>query len=514
MSKVTKSAIGMMIIAMVTKVLGFSRELVLASVYGTSMYSDVYLVALNVPNVIFESVALAISTIFIPLYFEKDTKIGKSESLQFTNNIFNITIIISIILTIIGFIFTEPIVKIFAMGFEGYKLRLAVDFTRIFMLSMLSIGLANILKSYLNANDIFMTPMLIMSVPFNIIIIISIIISKVTTPYVIAYGTLVAILSKFVFQIPFAYKHGYRYKKEINLKYDEMKEIIYLVAPVFIGVAVNQLNTMVDRTLASTLVEGSISSLNYANRLNNFVMVLVITSIGTVVYPMLSKLSSQNSKSEFNNVIVHSINSVILILIPISVGAIVLSKPIVRVLFERGAFDSNATDMTSSALVFYAIGLIGFGLRDILGKIFYSLQDTKTPMINGAISMVMNIILNIILVKMMGHTGLAFATSISSIVCIFILFESLRKKIGNFNQKQIIKTALKSLGAALIMGMVTYVTYVLLGDILSKGFIYETINLGISVIVGAVTYGIIVMILNINEISILINSLKKRLKQN
>ena len=173
----------------------------------------------------------------------------------------------------------------------------------------------------------------------------------------------------------------------------------WLIGPVLIGVAVNQINTMVDRTLASTLVEGSISALNYANKLNGFVMALFITSVGAVIYPMLSKLSSEDNKEKFISSVVQSINSVILLVIPISIGAIVLATPIVKLLFQRGEFDARATSMTAIALIMYSIGMVAFGLRDIIGKVFYALKDTKTPMINGAIAMIMNIVLNIILVK-------------------------------------------------------------------------------------------------------------------
>lgn len=512
MSRVAISTIGIMLITILSKILGFARELVLASAYGTSMYSDIYLISMNIPNVIFDSIAVAISTTFIPLYFKNDSEGGQIKSLQFTNNIYNLTIVISIILTILGILFTKPLVKIFAVGFEGEKLSIAVDFTRILMLSMMSIGLASILKSYLNAKDEFIKPTLMMSLPFNIIVIVSIILSIKTSPYVLAYGTLIAIFSKFLFQLPYAKNYGYKYKKYLNFKDESIKKLIWLVWPVFIGVAVNQINTMVDRTLASTLTEGSISALNYANRLNNFVMGLVISSIGSVIYPVFSKLSSQNDEYKLKKCIVSSVNTVILLVTPISVGAIVLSNPIVKILFERGAFDSNATNMTSVALMYYSIGLIGFGLRDILGKIFYSLEDTKTPMLNAAISMVINILLNIVLVKSMGHGGLALATSLSALICILLLFISLKNKIGNFNQSEIINTGIKSVFASVIMGVVIKYFYSRSYGVLGTGLFYDVLNLTISIIIGILLYLILVISLNINEVSSLINFIKKKFK--
>ncbi len=352
----------------------------------------------------------------------------------------------------------------------------------------------------------------LISVPKNIIIIVSIILSVKYNPYIMIWGTLIGIATEFIFQLPFAIKSGYKYQLYINIKDKYIKKMSWLIGPVLIGVAVNQINTMVDRTLASTLVEGSISALNYANKLNGFVMALFITSVGAVIYPMLSKLSSEDNKEKFISSVVQSINSVILLVIPISIGAIVLATPIVKLLFQRGEFDARATSMTAIALIMYSIGMVAFGLRDIIGKVFYALKDTKTPMINGAIAMIMNIVLNIILVKYLQLAGLALATSISAIVCIFLLFGSLKKKIGYFGQDKIIKTTIKSIVAAVVMGIVTYFVYNIVSNLLGLGFAKEAVSLAISVGVGAITYGILVVVLKIDEINVITNMVKKKLK--
>src|SRR5699024_1129875 len=314
------------------------------------------------------------------------------------NNVFNIVVIICLILSVIGAIFTPQIVKIFAVGFEGETLRLAIYFTRVMILGLAFLGMSYIMMAYLQVKENFIIPGL-MPVPYNILIIISIIISVKISPYLLPWGTLIGLSLQFLFQLPFAMKKGYRYKAYIDIKDEHLKRMLWLIAPVLIGVAVNQINTIVDRTIASTLVEGSISALNYATKLNQFVMGMFIVSISSVVYPMLSKLSSENNKERFNKSIITSINTVILLVIQISIGAIILANPIVKLLFQRGEFDARATQMTAVALIFYSIGMIGYGLRDILGKVFYSLQDTRTPMINGVIAMGLNIILNILFVK-------------------------------------------------------------------------------------------------------------------
>lgn len=507
MNKLAKATISLMCITALSKILGFGREVVLGSIYGATLYSDIYLTAVNIPTVLFSSIGTAISTTFIPLYYENKNIGGKNEALKFTNNVLNMVILAGMLLVILSIIFTEPLVKIFAMGFEGEKLKLTVDFTRIMLFGGLVTILSNIIAAYMQINENFIIPGLI-GLPFNIIIIISIIASKKYSIYIIAVGTLLAMISQLLFQIPFALHKGYRYKTVLNIKDKYIKKMIWLIAPVFIGIGVNQINVLVDRTLASTLVEGSISALNYANRLNGFVMGLFITSIGAVVYPMLSKLSSDNNIDKFNESIIKSINIVVLFIVPISVGAIVLSKPIIQILFERGAFDSRATNMTAIALIFYSIGMVAFGLRDILGKIFYSLQDTKTPMINGIISVCLNIVLNLILVKVMSYAGLALATSISSIVCIFLLFISLKKKIKDFKQNKIISVTLKSLISAIIMGIVVKFTYVNMNLILGSNKIFDLVSLISSIGVGFIVYSIFIIGFKIEEVNTVLEIIK------
>lgn len=510
MSKLAKATIGLMIVTMLAKVLGFIREIVLASSYGTTIYADAYLTAINIPSVFFIVLGTALGATFIPMYFEIERNIGKEGSLKYTNNILNILLLLCILTLIIGVLLSEPIVRIFAFGFNNEKLDITINFTKILFISIGFSGISYIMTSYLNANDNFIVPGLI-SIPRNIITIISIILSIKYGIYIMVWGTLFGIASELLFQIPFAIKYGYKYKVYINIKDKYIKKSIMLLGPVLIGVAVSQINVTVDRALASTLSDGAISSLNYANKLNGFVMGLFVTSIVSVIYPRLSKLSAEKNTEKLVEIIRSSINSIILIIIPITVGAIVLATPIVRLLFQRGAFDEMATQMTSIALIMYSIGMVSFGLRDILGKIFISFQDTKTPMINGVICMFMNIAINLILIKYFKHAGLALATSISGIISILIFFRDLKKKIGYFGQDKIIKTTLKSLASAMIMGVVTYFTYSLLTNVLGFGFIQEIIALFGSIAIGAIVYGVLVIVLKVEEVNMMNDMVKRKM---
>lgn len=513
MGNLAKSAFWLMIVTILSKVLGFAREIVLGYFYGTSSYSDIYITAMNIPLVLFASIGGALATTFIPLYHEALENGGEKRALKFSNNIMCIVVILSLILAILGYIFAKPLVHMFAMSFIGEKLSLTIEFVRIMIIGLVFIGISNIMTSYLQIKGNFTIPGMI-SLPNNIIVITSIILSAITRNiYILAIGALIGMLSQFLFQAPFAIKKGYKFRPVINLKDEYLKRMIWLVVPVFIGIAVNQINTMVDRSLASGLGDGVITALNNANRLNGFVMGLFISTLGAVIYPTLSKLSTENNKEKFAESVATSVNCVNLLVLPATVGAIVLSTPVVRILFQRGAFDEKSTALTATALVFYSVGMVGFGLRDILGKVFYSLKDTKIPMINGMIAMSLNIILNIALVKVMGHGGLALATSLSAIICILLLFASLKKKIGYYGQDKIKNTFLKSLIASLAMGVVTYFVYKFFNGMLGLGFIQEAISLGGSVGVGVIVYALLVKVFKVEEIDMLIDMVKKKVKK-
>ncbi|EQK45980.1 integral membrane protein MviN [[Clostridium] bifermentans ATCC 19299] len=513
MSNLAKSAFWLMVVTMLSKVLGFGREIILGYFYGTGMYSDVYIVSMNIPLVIFASIGTALITTFIPLYQEVLSDKGEERALKFSNNIMSIVVILSIILGVFGYIFAEPLVKLFAMHYTGEKLILAVKFVRIMIGGVVFIGLSNLMTSYLQIQGNFTIPGMI-GFPNNIIIITSIILSAVTgNIYILAIGTLIGMLSQFLFQVPFAIKKGYKFKPTIDFKDEYLKKMLWLVMPVLIGVAVNQINAMVDRSLASGLEDGVITALNNANRLNGFVMGMFIATLGAVIYPTLSKLSTENNKEKFAESVANSVNCVNLLVVPASVGAMILATPVVRILFERGAFNDRSTTLTATALVFYSVGMVGFGLRDILGKVFYSLKDTKTPMVNGIIAVILNIVLNIALVKVMGHGGLALATSLSAIICIILLFISLKKKIGYYGQDKIRSTFIKTVVASLVMGVVTYFVYKFLFGILGLGFIQEAISLGVSIAIGGAIYLALIIVFKVEEVNMAIDMIKKKLKR-
>ncbi len=501
-----KTALLVMIITILSKILGFGREIVLSYVYGASALTDAYLISETIPRVIFSFISVGVATGFIPLYSRILNEQGQLEANRYTNNLSNALLLLASIMVAIVLLFTQPIVKIFASGFSGETLELAMGFTRISVFGVYFTALLNIFAGYLRIHDNYIIPALV-GLPMNLVIIASLFISTKTNIYVIAIGSVLATASQLLLLIPFVRKTGYRYQPVLNLKDEYIKTMVIIALPVIAGQSVNQINVLVDRTLASGIAVGGISALNYANRLNGFIQGLFVASISTVLYPMISKMAAEDNMKGLKASISEAISVINLLVIPATIGAMIFSKEIVTLLFGRGAFTPEAIDMTGGALFYYSIGMIAFGLRDILSRAFYALQDTKTPMINATIAVVINIILNLVLSKYLGIGGLALATSIAAIVGTLLLFITLRRKIGGFGLKEITKSFIKISIASILMGFIALGSF----NFFSQN-IRQNLALILAIGIGALAYAILIYFMRIPEVDRTIEAMKKKVK--
>lgn len=502
-----KTVLALMIITLLSKFLGFARELVLAYFYGASAVSDAYLISITIPTVVFAFIGAGIATSYIPLYTEITAQKGIGEADRFSNNLINFLIIFCTFVILLGLIFTEPVVKLFASGFKGDTLRLAVYFTRISILGIYFMALAYVCTGYLQIKNNFIIPTLI-GFPYNFFIIASFFLSAEGRYIFLPWGLVLAIASQFFLMLPFVFKNGYRYRLLIDRKDPYLRKVIYLALPVILGSSISQINTLVDRTLASGIAVGGISALNYANRLNGFVQGIFVLTVATVIYPAISRMAADNNIEGLKKSIAQAVNAVNLMLIPVTIGAMLFAEPIVRLLFGRGAFDARAVEMTAYALFFYALGMTGFGLREILARAFYSMQDTRTPMVNAAVGFTMNIILNLILSRYLGIGGLALATSISAIFTTGLLMLNLRKKIGALGGKNILLTFIKISAASAVMGAAVFGIYNVLPI-----YMDDNLALLVSIASGAVVYFGIVSFMKIEEVNVILKAVRARMAQ-
>ena len=498
MSKAARATVLLMIVTIVSKILGLFRDSVLASAYGTGKYAAVYSTANSISTILFAVIGTALATSLIPLYNKLASEDSTERAMGFLNSVVNLVVIVCLSIAGLGIIFAGPLVKVFAPGYQGDVYTLCVQYTRILLPSIVFVGLANIFTSYLQIKKRYVIPGFI-GMPYSIIIIVSIYLSLKTSPMVLVIGTLIAISAKALFQLPFVYKEGYRYRPKINLKDPVMKDMMILILPVVIGVGANQINSIVDKSLASLLGTEVVASFSYAIKLYEFVQALFITSILAVIYPRLSSMIVSDRMDSFLNSLKKTMNVIIVALVPIIVGCIVLSRQIVEVLFQRNAFTSKDTTMTASILWIYVIGILAFALRDVLTRGFYSMEDSKTPMINSIISIAFNISLNLILVKPLGYKGLAIATAVSAYIGLLLFNRSMRKKIEGYSSRDNYIVFVKSLFAALIMGLGVKLVYGIVASSLVGGLLFKLIALASAVGVGVIVYALIMHFLRVEE---------------
>ncbi|THE09320.1 murein biosynthesis integral membrane protein MurJ [Bacillus timonensis] len=501
-----KTVVLVMLITIFSKLFGFARDMTLAYFYGTSNVSDAYLISLTIPELIFASIASGIATGYIPIFSKVKKEFGEKEGIRFTNNLINLLLVLCTIIVLIALVFAEPIVRIFASGFKGETLTLTVKFAQVSIFAIYMTGLIHIFSGYLQLKGNYVVPALV-AFPMNILLVVSIFLSNQFNIFILAIGTLIATLSQLFLLIPSLRKNGYRFRFELDLKDQYIKKMALLAMPVIIGVSMNSINVLIDRTLASQITEGGIAALNFATRLNGFVQGIFVVSISTVMYPLISKMALEKNVDGFKKMLGQSIVGIGFLVIPITIVFLIFTEQIIGLLLGRGAFDSDAVNLTSTALFFYSLGMLGLGLNQILSKSFYSLEDSKTPMINAGIAVVINIVLNVILSRYMGIGGLALATSIATTTSALLLFISLRRKIGSYGLKRIIISLIKILFASAFMGALSwYINKAL------NSSIHEALSLIISLAFGAILYLVIMFFMKVEDIEVLVARVKQKIK--
>lgn len=501
-----KTTLILMIVEIVSKIVGFTKYIILGLYYGTSYMTDAYLISLTIPLTIFDSIGNGITTTFIPIYSKMLSRGKDKESAEYVSNLINVLFVCSTFIITFSIAFAPYLVKLFASGFSQKTFHLTVILTRVAIIGIYFTTLISVLTGFLYANKNYIVPK-IMKIPFNLIIIFSIIISSKTNIVLLSVGTLLAIITEFVALAFFSYKRGYRHIFRIDLNDQNLRKMQKLSVSTIIGTSVEDINKLVDRTIASQIIIGGISALSFADRLNEFVQQIFVGSVVTVMYPNFAKMVADGKMNKFKTLLSGAIGTIYLTIVPAAVGAMIFSKPIVEILFGRGAFDFQAVHLTSQGLFFYSIGMIPFGTREVLSKALYSLQDMKTPMINAGIAMILNFVLNMILSRYLGIGGLALASSISAIVCTALLFTNLRKKIGSFCLKSVAISFIKILFASVIMGALAQFTYQSL-----MNNINENISLLFSIGVGAFVYIIIIYFMKIEEVDLMVRKVKKKIK--
>lgn len=510
LKKSAKSVSMVILLTLISKVLGFVRESLIASNYGAGISTDTFFIALSAITLFSTILTHTINTVLIPILSDIEVHEGKEGKLKHLNNFLNIIVLVSILITFLAFFITPYLMKVLGRGFKREQFEYVILLTRLGLPILIISTIVGIFRGFLQSEEKFVESATA-DLPMNIIYILFLFFLaqhfSITALMIIS---VIAEASKLLIQVPSIWKLGYRYQLIIDLKNKYMIQIATLIPPILLSIGINDLNSLIDKSMASSLIKGSISALNYSNLLKNLVHTVFITAIITVVFPIFSKQANAIDFIKLKKTMQVSLNLVLLITIPASVGMIILAQPVVKFVYQRGQFDEMAALMTSSALVYYLIGLTATGVKALLIQLFYALQDTKIPMKNSFYSLILNLIFNLLFIRYMGHNGLALASSLSAIVTAFILLYELRKKIGNLGLTAILQSSIKIVVSSIAMGIFVYFIYNHFLIVLTLPRIVELLILMLIIISGAIVYLGFLYLFKTKELYFLINYIKSK----
>lgn len=512
-NKLTRSATALIVFALVGKIMGFARETLIANYFGAGVETDAFNAALKSTNLITAIVSNAIANTFIPMLSKVKSDEGEGKVDYHTNNMLFMSIFMSIILTIIGIIVAPLIVSFVGQGFSPEAFNLTLQLTKIGMPVMIFSAIVGVMTGYLQSQERFAATGAI-PIPLNIVYIVYLIfLSNQFGVVGLTIASVLAIAAQVVFLFPETLRAGHKYFPVFNMKDKYVTHALELSIPVLLSVAVNDINIAINTAFASGLEEGTVSWLNYANKLNILILGIFIAAITSIVFPILSKNFSEGDMEAGRKSMAASTRLIFLITIPATIGLIVLAKPIVEIAFQRGKFNSYDAQMTSQALMFYAPALTALSLNTLLNRVYYSLQDTKTPLIISTITVALNVVLNFIFVRILGHRGLALALTLGTNISVLVSFMGLRKKLGNIYGWSYLRAIIKNMTAALVMGLVAYLGYfgvISLLPVLATKTILKLITLLFAVFLSVLAYGFLSYAFGVGEVKMALEMIKSK----
>jgi putative peptidoglycan lipid II flippase len=496
-------AVMLSLVAAISKLLGFARELILANYFGAGMVTDAYTMSLSIPNNLLSMIVTAAMTAYIPIFSQKVEK-SAEEGNRFTSQVANFLLLATATVAVLGGIFARQLVSLFAPGFTGEVAELTVFYTRFAFLMVVFSVFANVFGAYLEYKGAFIAQQ-VFNYTQNILIIAFIIISaKTGIPQLLIFGITLGYMVMGLGKFYLAAREGYRYKPDFHFS-ESVKDVMVLAVPVFIGSSLIEINIFIDRILASGLGEGIVSALNYGMLFANVVSSFTVAILVTILYPRLAQAFTFNEYDKVSDIMDKGINLIVLIMTPIMIGSMIYSSQIVQVVYERGAFTEEATKLTATAYFYYSIAVVFTGVRLLLDKVCFAMQDTKIPVLCSVVAVCTNIILNLILVRVMGHAGLALATSVSGIVATCMLYIMFGKKYPNIALlKSFKKTGLIVLFSALSCA-ISYAFYYFVGNAV---WMPRMVLLGLAVLAAIVVYFILLYAAKFEELDYLADLVK------
>ena len=515
-----KSASAISVLTIVSRITGFIRDVLIAQIFGTGMAAQAFFVAFKIPNMFRDIIGEgAGNAAFVPVFCEYLAKKAREDFLKLVNTVLRMLLIISSFLVVAGILLAPAVVRVIAPGFfqDRAKFDLTVNLTRFLFPYLVLIVISAYLMAISNAHKSFAIPASTSIVSNLVLIVFIFLVSRlagVQQIYALTFAVLVAGVAQVLFQWPQMSRMGIDFRKggvfPRVFQEPAIRKIGRLILPRLAGTSIYQLNMFVDTIFASLTFyagDGAIAAIYYANRLIQFPFSVFGIALSNAALPTMSANSAQKEMEKFKATLSFCLKTVFLGIIPLTMGMLLFSYPLVRVIFQRGSFDAYSTDMTARAVFFYAVGLFAYvGVR-FLSHAFYALQDTATPVKTSGLSLLLNVVLISIfmIVLRMQVAGLALASSISASVNFYLLYHILKKRIGfNFGPR-FGRVIVKIFVASFVMAVLMFWVWQ------REGALHPTfVKMCLIACLGTVIYTGLLWVLRVQELRALISWLQRK----
>lgn len=505
-----------MIALVVGQFAGLARSILVAETFGASPELDAFTAANRVSETLFLLVAGgALGSAFIPTFTGLLARAERQSAWRLASALANaVTLTVSLLAVLLAVFAPQVVRYALAPGFSESPefFALTVALLRIQLISAVLFGMGGLIVGILNAHHVFLIPALTPALYQLGIIFGVVVLSPMMGIYGLAWGVVLGAIAYLLVQIPSLVRQKGKYSPTFGLENPDVRKVILLMGPRLVGVAVVQLNFWVNINLASRMQEGSVASLNYAFSLMLMAQAAIAQSVAIAAMPTFSAQHALGKIDEMRASLAASLRGVILLAIPASVGLILLRKPLVSLLYQRGAFDEQDVQLVAWALLWFAAGLVGHSIMEVLTRAFYAQQDTKTPVIIGTVAMVLNVVLSFIFADLFGrlgwlpHGGLALANSLATALEATALFMFIRLRLRGIEGGQIRRGFLVSGLASLGMGICLWLW------IQSTGSLPGWITALGGIVIGGIIYSFAIILMRVPEMQSAIRFVARRVK--
>ena len=477
---ILSSALVMSAITLGSRVLGLVREQVRAHYLGTSFASDAFGVAFQIPNLLRRLVAEgAMTSGFIPIFTQTRNDDGEDASWDFTRRFLNLQVVVLCVIVGLGIGFRSEIVDAFAAiggrSLEPELESLTTDLLALMFPYIAFVSFAAVIQGILNSFQIFWV-----SASTSILLNVSVITAAVIggevygePVYAMAIGVVVGGFLQFVTQLPWAHRVGFRWRPDFYPG-PAVRRALALLGPTTLGVGVYQLNVLISQAIAWGIGDGAVSSLQYSSRLLELTLGIFSVALSTAVLPALARFVAERNESQIRDIIGMGVRLSWFVCIPVTIGLILVSDETIRILFERGSFTTESTELTAAALNYHMLGLVFISLTRIYLPCYYAFKDTWTPLWSAVISLVINVVGCYALAPSLGAPGIALANSLSALGQLVVLRLLLRKHLELGFHAHIAH----SIGRTIVCGGLAGVTVWLLKGVLQTEVMTPSLELG------------------------------------